>query len=68
MAHPCQVSLQIGKVVSDASISDNGKFLLKVEKRTIDLVEYMEADYLLVATGSNQQVGNFTGIIQLIIY
>lgn len=49
------VSLQTGKVVSDVSINDNGKFLLKVEKRTIDLVEYMEADYLLVATGSCQQ-------------
>lgn len=54
-----QVTLQTGKVVSDASVSDNGKFLLKVEKRTIDLVEYMEADYLLVASGSSKQVEIF---------
>ncbi|ONK75668.1 uncharacterized protein A4U43_C03F19290 [Asparagus officinalis] len=49
------VTLQTGKVVTDASVSDNGKFLLKVEKRTVDLVEYTEADYLLVASGSNKQ-------------
>nr|XP_029123478.1 uncharacterized protein LOC105054088 isoform X2 [Elaeis guineensis] len=49
------VSLQTGKVVSGASIVDNGKFLLKVEKRTVDFVEYIQADYILVATGSSRQ-------------
>ncbi|XP_077225285.1 uncharacterized protein LOC143858525 isoform X2 [Tasmannia lanceolata] len=49
------VLLQAGKVVTNASITANGKFLLKIEKRTIDLVEYVEADYLLIATGNSQQ-------------
>ncbi|XP_008807883.2 uncharacterized protein YtfP isoform X2 [Phoenix dactylifera] len=49
------VSLQTGKVVSGASIVDNERFLLKVEKRTVDFVEYIEADYVLVATGSSRQ-------------
>ncbi|XP_039140955.1 LOW QUALITY PROTEIN: uncharacterized protein YtfP [Dioscorea cayenensis subsp. rotundata] len=49
------VILQIGKVVSDASCKNDGKFVLKVEKRTIDFVEYIEANYVLIATGSSQQ-------------
>ncbi|XP_072958570.1 uncharacterized protein [Typha angustifolia] len=49
------VVLQTGKTVSNASVTDNGKFVLKVEKRTIDFVEYVDADYVLVATGSSQQ-------------
>ncbi|KAH7661918.1 3-Dehydro-bile acid delta(4,6)-reductase-like protein [Dioscorea alata] len=49
------VILQIGKVVSDASCKNNSKFVLKVEKRTIDFVEYIEANYVLIATGSSQQ-------------
>lgn len=48
--------MQIGKVVSDASCKNDGKFVLKVEKRTIDFVEYIEANYVLIATGSSQQV------------
>lgn len=49
------VTLQTGKVVSDASISDKGNYILKIEKRTIDLVEFVEADHVLIATGSSQQ-------------
>ncbi|OAY73120.1 Uncharacterized protein YtfP, partial [Ananas comosus] len=49
------VSLQTGKVVSSTSVVGNGKFLLKVEKRTIDFVEHLEAKYVLVATGSSKQ-------------
>ncbi|CAM0950721.1 unnamed protein product [Alopecurus aequalis] len=51
------VSLQAGKSVSSASVNDNGKFVLKVEKRTIDFVDYVNANYVLVATGSSQQQG-----------
>ncbi|KDP45464.1 hypothetical protein JCGZ_09713 [Jatropha curcas] len=50
-----EVSLQTGKVVTNASISAGGKFHLKVEKRTIDYVESVEADYLLIASGSSRQ-------------
>lgn len=49
------VQLQTGKVISNVSISCNGKFNLKMEKRTIDLIEDIEANYLLLATGSSQQ-------------
>ncbi|KAF8399397.1 hypothetical protein HHK36_015261 [Tetracentron sinense] len=49
------VLLQTGKVVTSATITDSGKFLLKIEKRTIDSVEYVEADYLLIASGSSRQ-------------
>ncbi|KAK3140347.1 hypothetical protein QOZ80_5AG0399690 [Eleusine coracana subsp. coracana] len=49
------VSLQAGKSVSNVSINEHGKFLLKVEKRTADLVDYINANYVLVATGSSQQ-------------
>lgn len=51
------VVLQTGKVVTTASSDNAGwKFLLKVEKRTMNLVECIEADYLLIASGSSQQV------------
>lgn len=51
-----EVSLQAGKSVSGASVDANGKFVVKVEKRTIDFVDYVSANYVLVATGSSQQV------------
>jgi len=41
--------------VSSASVTQHGKFVLKVEKRTADLVDYINANYVLVATGSSQQ-------------
>lgn len=49
------VTLQTGKSVTSASISPGGKFTLKIEKRTIDYVDFLEADYLLIASGSSQQ-------------
>ncbi|XP_050223418.1 uncharacterized protein LOC126673353 [Mercurialis annua] len=52
------VSLQTGKVVTNASADARGKFHLKVEKRTIDFVEAVEADYLLIASGSSKQGHN----------
>lgn len=51
---PLSVSLQTGKVLRNASVDAGGKFYLKVEKRTV--VESVEADYLLIASGSSQQV------------
>lgn len=48
----------MGKTVSEVSLSDSGQFLLKVEKRTLDLVEHFKADYVLMATGSSRQVCN----------
>ena len=53
---PQSVSLQTGKAVTTASATSGGKFLIKIEKRTINYVEYVEADYLLIASGSSQQV------------
>lgn len=47
--------MQTGKVVTTASTA-GGKFILKIEKRTIDYVESVEADYLFIASGSSQQV------------
>ncbi|CAH9092435.1 unnamed protein product [Cuscuta epithymum] len=49
------VSLQTGKVVTNVSCISGGKFSVKLEKRSIDYVEYLEADYLLIASGSSQQ-------------
>ncbi|GMY13564.1 HI0933_like domain-containing protein [Fagus crenata] len=49
------VSLQTGKAVTTASATGGGNFLLKIEKRTINYVENVEADYLLIASGSSQQ-------------
>ncbi|CAL9777097.1 unnamed protein product [Musa acuminata subsp. burmannicoides] len=49
------IALQIGKTVSDVSLIDGEQFLLKVEKRTMNFVEYIKADYVLMATGSSQQ-------------
>ncbi|XP_020526543.1 uncharacterized protein LOC18440105 isoform X1 [Amborella trichopoda] len=49
------VLLQTGKVVTSASRAVNGKFVLKIEKFSVDLVEAVEADYLLIATGSSRQ-------------
>ncbi|XP_068649157.1 uncharacterized protein [Aristolochia californica] len=49
------VLLQAGKTVTNASTTVSGKFILKIEKRSVDLVENIGADYLLVASGSSQQ-------------
>lgn len=55
MIVPQSVSLQTGKTVTSVSHT-SGKFTVKLEKRSIDHVEYVEADYLLIASGSSQQV------------
>lgn len=39
-----------------ASSTDGGKFLLGVENRTFSSPEYVEADYLLIASGNSKQV------------
>ncbi|CAA0823398.1 FAD/NAD(P)-binding oxidoreductase family protein [Striga hermonthica] len=49
------VVLQTGKTVSSASTSEDGKFSIKIEKRTVDYVEYVKADYLMIASGSSEQ-------------
>ncbi|KAL5806636.1 hypothetical protein ACOSQ4_029369 [Xanthoceras sorbifolium] len=49
------VFLQTGKVVTTTTATAGGKFLLKLEKRTVNLVECIEADYLLIASGSSKQ-------------
>jgi hypothetical protein len=58
------------KVVSSASVEAGGKFLLKLEKRTVSFVENVKADYLLIASGSSQQVlidGCFTCITMWVL-
>uniref|UniRef100_A0A0E0FEU6 FAD-dependent oxidoreductase 2 FAD binding domain-containing protein n=1 Tax=Oryza meridionalis TaxID=40149 RepID=A0A0E0FEU6_9ORYZ len=49
------VELKAGKAVTGASVTENGKFVVKVEKRTADFVDHVNAKYVLVATGSSQQ-------------
>ncbi|GFP90351.1 uncharacterized protein ytfp [Phtheirospermum japonicum] len=49
------VVLKTGIAVTSASTSADGKFLVKLEKRTIDYVEHVEADYLMIASGSSEQ-------------
>lgn len=39
-----------------ASSTASGKFTVKLEKRSVDYIEYVEADYLLIASGSSQPV------------
>lgn len=39
-----------------ASPTDGQKFLLGIENRTPSSVEYIEADYLLIASGNGKQV------------
>ncbi|KAK3227760.1 hypothetical protein Dsin_007622 [Dipteronia sinensis] len=50
------VFLQTGKVVTTTNATAGGKFLFKLEKRTLNLVECIEADYLLIASGSSKPV------------
>ncbi|PON95878.1 FAD/NAD(P)-binding oxidoreductase family protein [Trema orientale] len=50
------VVLQTGKAVRTAS-ADGGKFLLGIGKQTTSSVEYVEANYLLIASGNSSQVG-----------
>ncbi|PIM99269.1 hypothetical protein CDL12_28240 [Handroanthus impetiginosus] len=49
------VVLQTGKSVTSVSMTGGGKFSIKIEKRTVDYVEYIEANYMMIATGSSEQ-------------
>ncbi|KAI3462961.1 hypothetical protein Pfo_019624 [Paulownia fortunei] len=49
------VVLQTGKTVTSVSTTAGGKFSIKIEKRTVDYVEYVEANYLMIASGSSAQ-------------
>ncbi|XP_038889407.1 uncharacterized protein YtfP isoform X4 [Benincasa hispida] len=48
------VELKTGKVVTSASVSSGGKFALKIQK-LMNCVEHIEANYLLIASGSSRQ-------------
>ncbi|KAK4426181.1 3-dehydro-bile acid delta(4,6)-reductase [Sesamum alatum] len=50
-----EVVLQTGKSVTNVSTTACGKFSVKIEKRTVDYVEYIEANYLMIASGSSEQ-------------
>lgn len=66
------VLLQTGKTVTSASTTADGKFSIKVEKRTVDFVEYVEANYLMIASGSSEQVASkfqlFCSLFFLILF
>ncbi|XP_073040991.1 uncharacterized protein [Primulina eburnea] len=49
------VVLQTGCIVTSVSTISSVKFSVKIEKRTIDSIKYVEADYLMIASGSSQQ-------------
>lgn len=55
------VSVQTGKTVISASSSAAGKFVLKIEKRLSATAVLIEADYLLIATGSSKQGYSLAG-------
>ncbi|KAF4351121.1 hypothetical protein G4B88_025511 [Cannabis sativa] len=46
--------VQTGKIVRMAS-ANGGKFLLGIRKQTTSPLEYLEAEYLLIASGNNSQ-------------
>lgn len=50
------VSVQTRKIVAAVSILSSGKFLLQVQQQSSDHTEHVEADYLLIASGSSRQV------------
>lgn len=50
------VVLETGKTVTSVSAIAGCKFSIKVEKRTVDYVDYAEANYLMIASGSSEQV------------
>lgn len=50
------VILQAGKSVTNVASTSTGKFIVKIEKRTMDVVDLIEADYVLIASGSSQMV------------
>ncbi|KAL6521736.1 hypothetical protein OROGR_018305 [Orobanche gracilis] len=44
-----------GKTVTSVSTSAAGKFSVRIEKRSVDYVEHVESDYLMIASGSSEQ-------------
>lgn len=48
--------MQTGKIVTTASSSASGKLVLSIEMRASSSINLLEADYLLLATGSSKQV------------
>ena len=50
------VSVQTRKTVTAVSVTNSGKFLLEVGQQPTDHAECVEADYLLIASGSSRQV------------
>lgn len=50
------VVLETGKTVTSVSAIAGSRFSVKVEKRTVGYVEYAEANYLMIASGSSAQV------------
>lgn len=55
------VSVQTGKTVISASSSADGKFALKIGKRTSASLDSVVADYLLIATGSSKEGYSLAG-------
>ncbi|KAJ8438121.1 hypothetical protein Cgig2_015378 [Carnegiea gigantea] len=55
------VSVQTGKAVITASSSADGKFALKIGKRTSASLDSVVADYLLIATGSSKEGYSLAG-------
>ncbi|KAL6587508.1 hypothetical protein OROMI_000486 [Orobanche minor] len=45
-----------GNTVTSVSTSAAGKFSVRIEKRSVDYVKHVEADYLMIASGSSEQV------------
>jgi hypothetical protein len=54
--------------VTTASAAGAGKFILKIEKRTLSYVEHVDADYLLIASGSSPQVVMNKWFISIVMY
>lgn len=52
------VVLQTGKTVTSVSATAGGKFSIKVEIRTLDFAEYVDANYLMIASGNSEQVAS----------
>lgn len=50
------VSMQTRKTITAVSVLSGGKFLLEIKQQPADYAEHVEADYLLIATGSSRQV------------
>lgn len=52
------VVLETGKTVTSVSAISGCKFSVKVEKRTVGYAEHAEANFLMIASGSSEQVAS----------